>query len=62
MKQIIKSYPESQMENWLKCMKKLNKRKFRGRNWPTEGAFNIACCDEVEANIKHTEFKDSRGK
>lgn len=33
-----------------------------GNHWPSEGTFDIACCDEVETKIRHSEVNDTNVK
>lgn len=57
----IKRHPDHEKRT-LKCMKKWNKSTTGGQQWPVEGTIDIACCDEVETNIKHPKAKDTRDK
>ena len=41
------------------CMEKWHNRTSGRLQWPMEGTFEAACCNEVEANIKHYKAKDT---
>lgn len=40
-------------------MKRWHKRTSTGQQWPVDGTFDMACCEEVEANIKHHKASDT---
>ncbi len=58
---IIKQHPDRKNQIQL-CMKKWHERTPGKLQCPKEGTFEEACCDEVEANIKHYKAKNTRNK
>lgn len=54
---VIREQPNHEQQIRL-CMKKWHKRTTGRLQWPREGTFMAAYCDEVEANIKHYKAKD----
>ncbi|KAL7402182.1 hypothetical protein ABVT39_010986 [Epinephelus coioides] len=42
------------------CVTKWHKRTSGKNRWPKDGTFNLACCDEVESELRHIEAKDTK--
>lgn len=55
---VIREQPDHEQQIRL-CMKKWHKRTTGRFQWPREGTFIAAYCDEVEANLKHHQAKDT---
>lgn len=41
-------------------MTKWHKRTSGKNCWPKDGTFNLACCDKVDTELRHTEAKDTK--
>lgn len=54
---VIREHPDHKQHIRL-CMKKWHKRTTGRLQWPREGTFMAAYCDEVEANTKCHKARD----
>ncbi|KAL7380722.1 hypothetical protein ABVT39_022794 [Epinephelus coioides] len=54
---VMRQHP-SRVKRIKRCVSKWHKRTSGKNQWPMEGTFNLACCDEVESELRHTEAKD----
>ncbi|KAL7374813.1 hypothetical protein ABVT39_007504 [Epinephelus coioides] len=43
-----------------RCVTKWHKRTSGRHRWPMTGTFNLACCDEVESELRHIEARDTK--
>ncbi|CAK6964818.1 uncharacterized protein LOC124463065 [Scomber scombrus] len=55
---VVRTQPDHEKQIRL-CMKKWHKRTSGTLQWPMEGTFEAARCNEIEANIKHHKAKNT---
>ncbi|KAL7381532.1 hypothetical protein ABVT39_007391 [Epinephelus coioides] len=56
---VIKQHP-SRAKRIQRCVAKWHKRTSGKNRWPMDGTFNLACCDEVESELRHIEARDTK--
>ncbi|KAL7382642.1 hypothetical protein ABVT39_025623 [Epinephelus coioides] len=56
---VIKQHP-SRAKRIQRCVAKWHKRTSGKNRWPMDGTFNLACCDEVESELRHVEARDTK--
>ncbi|KAL7384070.1 hypothetical protein ABVT39_023561 [Epinephelus coioides] len=56
---VMRQHP-SRVKRIQRCVSKWHKRTSGKNRWPMEGTFNLACCDEVESELRHIEARDTK--
>ncbi|KAL7375428.1 hypothetical protein ABVT39_017142 [Epinephelus coioides] len=56
---VIKQHP-TRAKRIRRCVTKWHKRTSGRHRWPMTGTFNLACCDEVESELRHIEARDTK--
>ncbi|KAL7379298.1 hypothetical protein ABVT39_025669 [Epinephelus coioides] len=56
--EIVMQQHPSRKNRIQRCVTKWHKRTSGKNRWPKDGTFNLACCDEVETELRYMEARD----